>query len=476
MSLLNKKRISIKTKIFIMVGLFAILSIVINIFIVKLSINNIYVGLEKRELKKEYQLIKNNIYDENKLIDLIYEANNNGLKIKIYDADLNVIYSIFNDKLNNEFTKYDIMLLNSLENDETKIITLKSYEQNGYDLYLGGRTDNKYVLISSSIESLKKDAKTAIVVLLMTSFFSFLIFILLSYFISKFLSKKINEVKLVTEDISNLNFNKKIEITTNDELGDLFSNVNEMSSKLQNSIKSLESANKQLKKDLLEKEKQDKIRKQLIANISHEFKTPLTIISGYSQLLMGSLKSNEDKENIELILNETDKLSELVHEFLDLSRLESGNVVLNKEVINMEELISLEIKKLNVRIQDKKINLKTEFIGNQELNGDRKLISRVIENILTNAIKFTKGKKEIKIKSYILDNYYTYEVYNTGDNIKQEDLENIFNSYYKDKSARNKEGTGLGLTIVKAIVNLHEGICSCKNEKDGVTFIIKIKK
>lgn len=475
-SLLNKKRVSIKFKIFIGVGLFIILNIIINLLIVRLSINDIYLGLEKRELKKEYSLINKNINKENKLLDIIYEANSNGIKIKILDSDFNLIYTIFSDRMNSEFTDLDLMLLNSLENNDSKIITLKNYKKSGYDLHLVGKTDSGYVIVSTSIESLKKDARTSVIVMIATSIITFIILLVIAYFISKLISKKINEVKEVTDDITNLKFNKKIEVTKNDELGDLFNNINLMSGKLENNIKELEKANLKLKDDLKEKEKQEQARKKLIANISHEFKTPLTIISGYSQLMLDDIKGKENKKNMELIISESERLSDLVHEFLELSRLESGNITLHKNSVNMKEIICNEIDKLKVNIKDKNIDLSTEFNGSSIINVDEKQITKVVENILTNAIKFVKNENIIKIKTYDDDNYFYYEVYNTGDKIKKEDMENIFNSYYKDKSTRNKNGTGLGLTIVKAIVNLHEGNCNVKNTKNGVKFIISIKK
>lgn len=319
-SLLNKKRVSIKYKIFIGVALFVILNIIINILIVKVSINDIYLGLEKKELKKEYALINKNINDETKLVDIIYEASNNGIRIKILDNNFNVIYNVFNDKLNKMFTNLDLFLLNSLSDNESKILTLNNYNKDGYDIHLVGKTNFGYVIISSSIESIKKDAKMAMVVILITSVITFCVLIIIAYFISKLFSKKIKEIKMVTDDITNLNFKKKIDVLENDELGDLFNNINNMSDKLEESIKKLEDANKKLQNDLLEKEKQESARKKLIANISHEFKTPLTIISGYSQLMLGDIKDEESRKNMELVISESERLSDLVHEFLELSR------------------------------------------------------------------------------------------------------------------------------------------------------------
>ncbi len=475
--LLNKnKRVSIRTKIFVFVGLFVILNIMINLIIVKFSINDIYLTLEKRELKKEYKLIKENYGNEDNLINILYEANNNGIKIKVLDSNYNILYTIFNDKMSTRFTELDLMILNRLGNNESEIVTLKNYEKSGYDLHLVGKINDNYVILSTSIESLKKDARTTVIILIITSLFTFAILTVLSYFISRLFSEKINEIKEVTEDISNLKFSKKIEINSNDELGDLFDNVNKMSQKLQDSIKALENANLKLKNDLIEKEKQEKLRRQLIANISHEFKTPLTIISGYSQLMMDEVKGKENKENLEMIISESERLSGLVYEFLELSKLESGNVKLNNTRVDINELIKKELKKLSVRIQDKNISVKESYAKDAIIIIDEKQVTRVIENILTNAIKFCKNEMEIKIRTYVKEDYLVYEVYNSGSNIAEKEIENIFNSYYKDKSGRNKDGTGLGLTIVRAIVDLYNGKCEVVNTKKGVKFIIYLKK
>lgn len=474
-SLSNKKRVSIKYKIFIGAVLFIILNIIINLLIVRISINDIYLALEKKELKSVYSNILKTKNDD-RITDVIYDANSNGIKVKIMDSNLNILYTIFSDRMNNRFTDLDLVLLNSLRNSKSKIIVLNNYKKNGYDLHLVGKTKDGYAIISTSIESIKKDAKTTTIVIFLTSLITLLILLVLSYFISKLFSKKINEIKEVTDDITALKFNKKINVTTNDELGDLFNNVNIMSKRLEDNIKELEKANIKLKEDLIEKEKQENARKKLIANISHEFKTPLTIISGYSQLMLSEAKDEEDKKNLNVMISEAERLSDLVHEFLELSKLESGNIKLNKEMVDINTIIKNEIDKLDVDIKNKGVNVTLKLCKEAELFVDKREFTKVIENLLTNAIKFTKGDKRIVVKTYVKDEYFYYEVYNSGDTIKESDMENIFNSYYKDKSTRNKKGTGLGLTIVKVVVDLHNGECFVKNTSDGVKFTIKIKK
>lgn len=468
MSSLSKRKIPVRTKIFISVLLFILLSIIVNIIVVRLSINDIYIGLEKKELKKQYKLIERNIDDNNALLSTIYNASDSGIKIKVLDNNLNILYTIFNEHLNDQFTNLDLLLLESLGNKKSTTITLENYNKNGYDLYFIGRVKDGYVILSSSIESLRKDAKTTTIIIIFTSLITLIILLVVANIISKILSNKINEVKSVTNNISNLKFDKKLVLNTNDELSDLFDDINNMSLKLEESIK-------KLKDELALKEKQESARKKLIANISHEFKTPMTIISGYAQLMLNELEG-ESKENAGVIISEIDRLNELVMEFLELSRLESEDIKLNKTSVDIKSLIENELKKLSVKINDKNIKVTTQFCEDNMVLADEKQICKVIENILTNAIKFCKHDKLIFIKTYHDEEYFVYDVFNTGDNIKDKDLDNIFNSYYKDKNARNKEGTGLGLTIVNAITKLHNGKCFCINEKDGVRFIVKIKK
>lgn len=474
--LLNNKRISIRTKIFVIVGLFVAFNILINLLIVKVSINDIYLGLEKKELKKQYALVKKNINDQEALLNIIYDANDNGIKIKILNNNYNITYSIFNDKFNNQFTNIDLMVLSNLENKKTNITILGNERNDGYNLHFAGKLDNGFVIMYSSVESLKNDARTSMVIILITSLFTFGILILIAYFISKVFGNKVNELKEVTSNISNLKFDKKIVANSNDELGDLFNNINKMSDSLEENIKMLECANNKLKEDLMEKEKQENARKQLVANISHEFKTPLTIISGYSQLIKEDIKEEEHKESLNKIIEETERLSALVYEFLELSKLESGKIILEKELINFDELVQKELEKLNVNIKKKKLNISFQKSNIKEVLADKKQITKVIINLLTNAIKFCDNKKIIKIKTYAKDEYFYYEVFNTCKKLNEKDLKNIFNSYYKEKSTRNKHGTGLGLTIVNAIVNLHSGSCNVINREDGISFIIKIKR
>ena len=189
---------------------------------------------------------------------------------------------------------------------------------------------------------------------------------------------------------------------------------------------------------------------------------------------------NDNKTNINWYPGHMAKTKRLIKENLGLIdiiyEVIDSRIPYSSKVIDINTLIKDEIEKLDVDIKNKRLNIKLDLCKDGNLIVDKKEFTKVVENLLTNAIKFTKGDKRIVIKTYVKNEYFYYEVYNSGDNINESDLKNIFNSYYKDKSTRNKKGTGLGLTIVKVVVDLHDGECFVKNTSDGIKFIIKIKK
>lgn len=469
----NKKRISVRTKIFITIGLFIIINLIISFLIVKLFINHIYINVEKRSLNEEYINLKKYINEEEMILNIIYEANSDGNKISILDDQFNIKYTIFNNRL--RFNNFNYNLLSNLKNYESKILTLRNENKGNYDLYLVGKIDNNYVIITSSIESLKKNASTTISILFLSSLILLIILSAATYIISFYISKRIKEVRDVTNDIANLKFDKKITINSNDEISDLLEDINSMSIKLENSINKLEIANNRLKKEIENKEKQERLRKQLIANISHEFKTPLTIISGYSQLLLSEVKDKESKENINIMIEESERLSNLVHKFLDLSKIENENLDVDYEIVDIKKIINDDLKKFKFEINNKNINIKKKLCSDNKIYANYVLIQMAIENTITNAIKFCNNDKKIEINTILDKDYLIYDISNSCENIDDKDLENIFTSYYKEKSSRNKNGTGLGLTIVKSIIDLHKGTIECKKENNKIHFIIKLK-
>lgn len=288
----------------------------------------------------------------------------------------------------------------------------------------------------------------------------FLFIVLFSYLISYMTTRRIKEIDHVAMEITNNNFEGVLDTKGHDELSSLSSHINTMSSNLKRNIDALNLEIDQVKK-------MEQLRKEFIAQFTHEIKTPLAIINGNIDLLENV--EDEDKKNkyIEVINKEIGVINDLILQMLDLSRLEAKAITLDKKEIDLRELTEDIIDDYEQLLMDKK--LKIEIQGEDVLIvGDRKRIEMVIQNYLSNAIKHAFINSTIKIK--IKENEFSIE--NKGKQIDENRMDTIWESFVSD----DQKGTGLGLAIVRNILELHEMGYGVHNLEDGVEFYFRWKK
>ena len=217
----------------------------------------------------------------------------------------------------------------------------------------------------------------------------------------------------------------------------------------------------------------DSLRRELIANVSHDLRNPLAIINGYVETLQmkGDRISQEDRDKyLRIIGASTDKLSQLVSDLFDLSKLESGQMTLKMERMKIQELLFDSSLKYELLAQSKEINIKTQICQNLPLvKADLYLMDRVIQNLLDNAVKYTPEKGEILIDACESNGGVSIKIRNSGSGIPQKDLSSIFDRYYMiDKERKGIEGSGLGLAIVKRILEVHGS--EIEIESDSVSY------
>jgi signal transduction histidine kinase len=285
----------------------------------------------------------------------------------------------------------------------------------------------------------------------------------------------------ISQEMSELNFNVKSDVNSKDELGVLSHNLNDMSYKLQQTIEELKEANKKLKKDIEHKEEVDKMRKEFISNVSHELKTPIALIQGYAEGLEECV--NDDAESREfycsVIADEASKMNKMVKELLSLNQLEYGDNILEIDEFSLNMVVKGVISRINYMSQQKNVNIR--FIADKDYTifADEFKIEEVITNYVTNALNHVDDNRvvEVSIKE-TSDNKIRLSVYNSGENIPNEDLENIWIKFYKVDKARTRAygGSGIGLSIVKAITDAHGGKCGVINKEHGVEFWFEISK
>ena len=420
--------------------------------------------------------------DSKKNIDLVVQ---NGRKI--------TVYSTSKDFSQNKFflSKLDMSLylngetlkkfFSSDKNYFTEVI--KDSNLNSDFVFLFGKLDNSFnIFIRTPMESIKESVTITNRFLIIGGAIALLISAVLGFVISNTFTKPIKELNTISKKMSNLDFSQKYEVVTDDEIGMLGTSINTLSANLEKTICELKKANLELEKDIEETSKIAEMRNQFISDVSHELKTPIALIQGYAEGLTDGIVTDEESKKyyLEVILDEANKMSELTRGLLDLSNLEYGKNELNIQTFNITELINNLIKKQELILNEK--NIIIEFNHKNELNvkGDVFRIEQVLTNYLNNAIKNVNEKNLIKISinDSIENNIIRVTVYNTGNHIKDEDLLRIWNRLYKADTSRNREagGSGIGLSLVKAIMKQHHMNYGCQNVSNGVEFYFELEK
>ncbi len=303
--------------------------------------------------------------------------------------------------------------------------------------------------------------------------------LLLSFIYSNMIAKPLIKITKTASKMANLDFTEKCQVKSEDEIGALATSLNLLSENLNESLTSLKDVNAQLEKDIEKEKKLTEMRKDFVAAVSHELKTPITLIEGYTLALNDDILEGAEKQYfIDVIMDESRKMNSLVSDMLDLSQLESGNFKLTKEEFNLHELLKSVTKKFSSLLNEKQIKLGLTFIQNIKVNADWNRIEQVITNYMTNAIRHTKEGGSITVTMIDNEDTVCVEVENSGDKIDSSESNKIWDNFYKIDKSRTRKlgGTGLGLSIVKNIILLHGGSCGVENTEIGVKFYFILAK
>ena len=366
-------------------------------------------------------------------------------------------------------------------NNNYTIILHKTMQNTSFIEGFGYCSDNQtMVIMSTPVASLKESVSISNRFLIYMAIIGFIITVILTFIIAKMITYPILELAEISNKMGKLDFTAKYIGNRSDEIQTLGQNMNYMSDRLKKAIDELQEANELLKEDIKRKEAIDEMRKDFIANVSHELKTPIALIQGYAEGLNEGLCEDEEsrKYYTEVILDESEKMNKMVKQLLTLSSLESGNSILHKENFNLTSLIESVLGSISILIGEKNVNI--EFDSDKEifLNADEFKIEEVVTNYISNSIHHVKDSGEIKINVTDDGENITFSVYNTGNPIPEKDLNNIWEKFFKVDKAHSRAygGSGIGLSIVKAIVEAHNGTVAVRNILDGVEFSFKIPK
>lgn len=294
------------------------------------------------------------------------------------------------------------------------------------------------------------------------------------WWVARKITKPILELNGISERMVHLDFEAKYQGCANNEIDLLGENINKLSASLEHSIAELKTANNELHKDLEKKEKIDEMRKEFLSNVSHELKTPIALIQGYAEGLQEGI--NDDSESrefyCEVIIDEAAKMNHMVGKLLTLNQLEFGNDIISMERFDLVELIGTYIQSAGILTKQNGIEVRMPEYEPIYVWADEFKTEEVFMNYFSNAVNHCEGEKIIDIKIQVEDGRAKVTVFNTGLPIPEESIDHVWEKFYKVDKARTREygGSGVGLSIVKAIMESMNQPFGVENYNNGVVF------
>jgi len=461
-----KKKSNLRTKIWMYLIIFSA-SILLFLWLFQIIfLKTYYREFRLNKLENSVKKVLNSFHDSN-YEDLLDDISlEDEICIEVVNNNMTKYLSVIYNKgcmgaetsIENSYYKKDF--INS--NLSKKVYTLINPRFKNKTIIYGIKLDDSnYAFVSASLEPID----TTITVLKNQFIYVTMLVIILSLIVSYFVSRKISsgviKINREAKKLSKGNFDVKFDIDQPIlELSEL--------------AETLEYTKDELSKT-------ENLRRELLANVSHDLKTPLTMIKAYAEMVRDVTYKDDTKrtKDLNIIIEETDRLNVLVNDILELSKIQSGTQKLTIEQFDLEKFVKNIIKRYDIMSENKKYKFKVSINKNIIVSADRKRIEQVMYNLINNAINYTGDDKKIIISALELENTVRIEVKDTGKGIDKEELENIWDKYYKiDKThSREQVGSGVGLSIVKNILinhNCNYGVESIKG--NGTTFYFELPK
>ncbi len=334
------------------------------------------------------------------------------------------------------------------------------------------------LVLSTPLAAIQANAAVANRFFLFTGVITLLLGGMVAFLFAARFTQPILEMNRIAQNMTRLDFSQKVEVNSQDELGQLSNSLNSLSEQLHRSISELQAANARLQEEVERERQIDEMRREFISNVSHELKTPLSLIQGYAEGLKLNVAEDENSKNFycDVIMDESSKMDKLVRELLELSQLESGGFTLDKEEFDLAGLLQLVINKFEPLLSEKGIDPVLQWSPSLPVNADITRTEQVLMNYINNALNHIDEAKQLSIEVEPRGSKLRVTVFNSGSQIPAEALPRLFTSFYKVDKARTRAygGTGLGLAVVRAIMELDQNLYGMENRPGGVAFWFEI--
>ncbi|MCM1246757.1 MAG: HAMP domain-containing histidine kinase [Roseburia sp.] len=464
----------------------------------KKQMNGVYSQVAELFEKNDWETIsseqQNEVYDS---MDKI--SANSGVSLYIMEIKVNVESGMVSEisyvypsmsgrtqELNrNQLSKY--VLFKQLGNvfDENYQLLKKTDQYELFKVYdermdsnyielVGGVKGDYWVYVRSNYQSIRESAAISNEFLIYVGIVVIILCVLIMIFVSNRYTKPILALARLARKMEELNFNVRYEENRKDEIGVLGHSMNSLSDKLQETISELKTANNELQLDLQRRSEQEKMRQEFLANVSHELKTPIALIQGYAEGLQENVNDDPESRDFycEVIVDEADKMNKMVKKLLSLNQLEFGNGQVHLEHFDVQEIVKSVIASSDILFKQKEITLSFAEREPVYVWADEYMTEEVVMNYVSNAVNHIGGDRMIEIRLRSMEGRVRISVFNTGEQIPEEELDKIWDKFYKVDKARTREygGNGIGLSIVKAIMEAHNQAYGVRNYDNGVEF------
>lgn len=291
---------------------------------------------------------------------------------------------------------------------------------------------------------------------------------------SRTIARPVKELSQIASNMEQLDFSRKYTVKGKDEIASLGESINSLSEKLESTINELKEKNEKLLSDIELKSRIDTLRKEFIANASHELKTPLALISGYAEGLRDSIVTDSESRELyaDVIIEEAGEMDKIIRQMLDLMELDGADKPIDISVLTLSEAVNDVLDSFDLIFKTNSIIVTCNLDSDSTIKGNSLRIRQAISNYLSNAVNHVDENKNIKVSVIKEDENVVLTVYNSGPQIPENDTENIWERFYKVDKAHTREygGSGLGLSIVRSVIELHGGTYGFRNLPDGVEF------
>ena len=455
-------------------GILALILITLAL-VLSLWFKNYFFRQKIQELDRQSKVISDSVLSylngkenskQNELKDCIsFVGNSMDVDILITD-NIGYVYEVSSDKfIENKYTNIGVSQKNM-----DKLKSGLAIEHGGREImktsphtYLKPIFQDSYfrgiIVMITSEQSIRSGLKHVYEIVWLSAIVAVIVAaIIIYYFAKKIIINPLNEINIAARRLDRVDVGKRVNITSNDEIGELANSFNVMAESIEES---------------------DKNRRDFISNVSHELRSPITSIKGFvAGILDGVIPKDKENYYLNIVYDEIRRLSRLVIDLLDISAMEEGKFKLNMVEFDINILIKQCIAKFDGKIRNKGVNVEVTFGREHEfVYADRDRLIQVLTNIIDNAMKYSNDNGNIKITTNDKGSKVYVSVFNNGPLLKDEELARIWDRFYKsDKARTNKDSTGLGLPIVRLILAQHGEDIWVNNEQDGVRFTFTISK